>query len=222
MLGYTTTSSQAQVMEPVPYKHLELGPFFTAGASIFQGDVPDGTKTDIHFAYTGGALVGYSFHPHWGAMLGIGYESRGMKFYQQDNKDFTQNITLNYITIQPSVRFKQFLLGVSIGMPSGGTEEIQGTLASGSTGLILTGTSDVNKDNLATLIDIRIGALIPIVESNNGNLDFMIQACYSVSDAFNAGHLRTVGQTTTATIDKSPLPSLQLGITYLFAPMGNQ
>src|SRR5258708_2869112 len=101
------------------YKHIEVGAGGTLGASIFNGTVPDGSKTDIHFpAYLIQAMGIYSFHPYWGFGLGIGYETRGMFFKQQNVTEPNADFSLNYISIQPSIKFKQFLLGVTIGLPT--------------------------------------------------------------------------------------------------------
>lgn len=204
-------------LDTLPFKHLEVGPFFTAGLSIFQGDVPDGSKTDVHFAFTGGALAAYSFHPHWGFALGLGYDSRGMYFHKQGEDDPNENITLNYLSIRPSIKFKQFLMGINIGIPMSGNIK-------GSTGfpapLPSSYESDINTDSLNTMIDIRIEGLLPIVENDNGALYFVMSAAYCVSDAIGKGGFFTPGQTTSVPITKSPIPTVQIGLSYMLAPGG--
>ena len=202
--------------DTLPFKHLEVGPFFTAGLSIFQGDVPTGAKTDVHFAFTGGALAMYSFHPHWGFALGLGYDSRGM-YYHKEGKDIPNiDFVLNYFSIRPSIKFKQFLLGVNIGLPlSGHSKWNTGFNPPG----VQTVEGDANKDSLNTMIDIRAEGLLPIVENDNGALFFVMSASYCVSDVMGAFVLPFQDDFSTR-ITKSPVPTLQIGLSYLLAPGG--
>src|SRR5689334_5333603 len=84
-----------------PYKKLEFGLFGTGGASVFFGTVPDGSKTDIHVAWTAGAMGAYSFKPEWGVALGLGVETRGMYFKEESKDQPNEKITLQYMSIQP-------------------------------------------------------------------------------------------------------------------------
>lgn len=196
------------------YKHFEVGAGATIGASVFNGTVPDGSKTDIHFpAYLVQAMGIYSFHPYWGVALGIGYESRGMYFKEQNKTEPNVDVSLNYISFQPSIKFKQFLLGATIGLPTGATS----TYNPGSG--LASQTRSTGKDTMNTLIDIRIGGMLPIVENDNGALFFLINASWNVSDAFNQPFF-TPGQTTSTGVTKSPIPTIQVGLSYLFAAGG--
>lgn len=201
--------------DTLPFKHLEVGPFFTAGLSIFQGDVPQGAKTDVHFAFTGGALVAYSFHPHWGFALGLGYDSRGM-YYHEEGKDIPNiDYALNYFSIRPSIKFKQFLLGVNIGLPLSGHSKW-------NTGSNPPDPQTVETDikaSMNTMIDLRAEGLLPIVENDNGALYFVMSAAYCVSDAMNAFKL-PFQDDFNKPITKSPVPTAQIGLSYLLAPGG--
>lgn len=215
--SFITNSSFAQIdLDTLPFKHLEVGPYFTAGLSVFQGNVPTGAKTDVHFAFSAGALTIYSFHPFWGFGLGLGYESRGMYFVKEGKTIPNQDIALHYFSIQPSIKFKQFLLGINIGLPLSGHY-------TWNTGFnppgVATVETDLNKDSLKTLIDIRISGLLPIVENDNGSLYFVINACYNLNGVMT-NFLIPFQDDFTKPITKSPLPTLQLGLSYLFAPMG--
>ena len=200
------------------YKQYEIGPFATGGLSVFQGDVPDGSKTDIRPAFTFGALGDYSFNREWGVALGLGYESRGMYFHQQASDPPNETITLNYFTIQPSLKFKSFLLGINIGIPVGNS--VKGDL--GTINGVNLGTYDKSfgTDTMNMLIDIRASGVLPLVENDKGDLDFIIQASYCLSDAIGKGGFYTVGQTSASPVTKSPIPTLQIGLTYLFSPGG--
>ena len=199
------------------YKQYEFGPFATGGLSVFQGDVPDGSKTDIHIAYTFGALADYAFNREWGLALGVGYESRGMYFHQQANDPPNESITLNYITIQPSLKFKSFLLGINIGIPASNNVDYN---LNNYNGVNLGKSSkSYGSDSINLLLDIRAAGVLPLVENDNGDLDFIVQASYCISNAIGKGFY-TVGQTTSTAITKSPIPTFQIGLSYLFSPGG--
>jgi len=211
----TTTGIFAQVnpQDSLPYKQYEFGVFGTGGLSIFNGTVPDGSKTDIHSAYTFGLLGTYAANRDIGFALGLGYEARGMFFKQQNVTTPNETININYFSIQPSVKFKSFLLGVNIGLPMSSSVDTSGNPSPSN-------LSSFAKSNLNTLIDIRAEGLLPIVENDFGNLYFIIQASYPLTSATNAGFF-TVGQTNPSSsnaVTKSPIPTVQIGLSYLFSP----
>ncbi|HET9135907.1 MAG TPA: outer membrane beta-barrel protein [Candidatus Kapabacteria bacterium] len=197
-----------------PYKKYEFGPFGSAGLSVFQGEVPDGSKTDVHVAFTFGAMGALTFNPDWGVALALGYESRGMYFHEQAKDIPNQDFSINYLSIQPSLKFKSFLLGINIGVPMGGTAKVTNAFG--------TSSADIPDSSMNTIIDIRAAGLLPIVENDMGNLDFYIQASYCISDAIGGGGFLTAGQTTGTPVTNSPLPTLQIGLAYLFSPGGKQ
>jgi hypothetical protein len=214
LLLFSACITFAQESDTMAFKHIEVGPFVTFGASIFQGDVPEGSKTDVHFpAFSLGATGIYSFHPYWGAALSLGYESRGIWFKKEDVKEPNEDITLNYLTIRPSIKFKQFLLGINIGLPLSSSFEYHGT------SYFPTNPASFTKDSLNTLIDIRLEGMLPITESETGALYFHINASYCLSSAIKSFY--TVAQTDLSKpVTDSPIPSVQVGLSYLFAPGG--
>lgn len=211
--AFVSQSLFAQTQDTLPYKLYEIGVFGTGGVGVFNGTVPDGSKTDIRPAYTFGALGTYAANRDIGFALGVGYESRGMFFKEQNKTEPNDVITINYLSIQPSIRFKSFLLGINVGLPLSGNVVTNTGLPAPNA----TFTNDIGKDTLGTVIDIRAEGLLAIVENDFGNLYFMIQASYPVSDAIKVGFY-TPGQTTTTPVTKSPIPTVQIGLSYLFSP----
>ncbi|MFI5264261.1 MAG: hypothetical protein ACHQM6_07080, partial [Candidatus Kapaibacterium sp.] len=205
--------AQTNPEDSLPYKAYEIGIFGTGGVCIFNGTVPDGSKTDIHSAFTFGALAAIAANRDIGFALGIGYEARGMFFKQQNVTTPNETIGLNYLSIQPSIRFKSFLLGINIGLPMSSSFDTSGDVSPSNAGFF-------TKDHMGTVIDIRATGLLPIVENDIGNLYFIIQLSYPVSNAMKDGFF-TVNQTNHTTSDlitKSPIPTVQAGLSYLFSP----
>jgi len=220
-----SAAAQVQAEDTLPYKMYEVGPLVTGGACVFNGTVPTGSKTDIRVAYTAGILGTYAANRDIGFALGLGYESRGMFFKIQNFTDPNETITLNYLSIQPSVRFKSFLLGINVGIPASSSFASVSNNANYPTGGILPSSPTFfTKDHMETVIDIRAEGLLPIVENDFGNLYFIIQASYPLSNAIKDPFL-TVGQTTNNAspptydyVTSSPIPTVQIGLSYLFSP----
>lgn len=211
--GMATQSFAQEFQES--YKQYEFGPLATGGASVFMGTVPDGAKTDVHVAYTFGIFGDFNFNPVVGFALGLGYESRGVFFKAADASEPNYDIAMSYFAIQPSVKFRSFLLGMNIGLPLSGTVKYTSSLGSAS--------SKINStDSMGTLIDIRAGVVLPLVENDKGNLDFYVQASYCLTNFFGDNKLALYGIQTDLSkpISSSPVPTLQLGLTYLFSPGG--
>jgi hypothetical protein len=212
-------SSLAQTQDTLPYKAYEIGVFATGGACVFNGTVPDGSKTDIRPAFTFGALGTYAANRDIGFALGLGYESRGMFFKAQNVATPNETITLNYFSVQPSIRFKSFLLGVNIGIPM--SSSFDSVLDNTNpAGISPSSGSFFTKDHMNTVIDIRAEGLLAIVENDIGNLYFIIQASYPLTSAISEGFY-TVSQTNPSssnTVTKSPIPTVQIGLSYLFSP----
>lgn len=207
--------AQGTDAEPAPgstaFKpYFAVGPFFTAGAAIFAGEVQEGQKTGMQFAYTAGALGAYEISKTFGVTLGLGYQSRPIYFRDEQNADkgeWTYNLT--YISIQPGIKFGSFMVGVDINMPNAATVDYKATdpIAASS-------TTDIPDSTLATVIDIRLGALIPLTQSTSSELNFFIQGAFGLTSAFkdqkftagdNAGDERTF-----------PVGTLQGGLCYTF------
>jgi hypothetical protein len=194
-----------------PFKpYFAVGPFFTAGAAVFAGEVQEGEKTGMQFAYTAGALAAYELSKTFGFTLGLGYQSRPIYFRNEQSADkgeWTYNLT--YISIQPGIKFGAFMVGVDINMPNAATVDYNVTdPIEGST------TKDIPDEDLATVIDIRLGALIPLTQSVSSELNFFVQGAFGLTSAIenqkfltgdNAGDNRTY-----------PVGTLQGGLCYTF------
>jgi hypothetical protein len=168
---------QMDTMKFKPY--FGVGPFFTAGAAIFTGDVPTGFKTGMQFAYTAGALGTFEISKTFGVTLGLGYQSRPIYFRNEKGTDYgeyTSNLT--YISIQPGVKFGAFMVGIDINLPNASTYTTKTKLP-----VEFTSETDFKSEDLGTVIDFRIGGLIPITQSTTSELNFFVQAAYGLTTA---------------------------------------
>ncbi|HEY6172649.1 MAG TPA: hypothetical protein VIX80_10360, partial [Candidatus Kapabacteria bacterium] len=99
--GFAQGTDATPPATPAPFKpFFGLGPFFTAGAAVFTGDVPEGTKTGMQFAYTAGALGTFELSKTFGITLGLGYQSRPIYFRNEESAEFGETTAnLTYISI---------------------------------------------------------------------------------------------------------------------------
>jgi hypothetical protein len=182
-----------------------IGPLFTAGASVFTGDVPQGLKTDARFAFNGGILTVLNTIPNFGFQLGLTYDSRAMNLHAQNDAEILTNYTFTYFNVQPGMKFKDFILGLGIGIPMSGSAQ---SAIHGATGT----SEDIATSRLNTMLEVRLGAEVPVFEASTSDLRFLIVACYPFTKTFADSFTSTTGNGAIAT--------LQAGFSYQFG-LGN-
>jgi hypothetical protein len=212
LVGSLTVSLvRAQDATTTPsYNRLVLGPAAEAGGSIWTGSVADKFKTSQELSFEGGIMAYYATNESFAFTLGLAYDSRGVNFHNYNDATIADNLTLGYFSIQPGLKFKDFTLGLGIGLPMTITDAIT---ANGQS-LSVTPTT-----NQATLVEIRLGASVPIATGDGGEFRFIVDASYPFTNTFN--NLNLSGGTETGTPYKSdgPTATLRAGFCYLFTLM---
>ncbi len=185
---------------------ITVGPEFLAGGSVYAGTVPKSLKTDARFSFNFGALGYYNSTESFALMLGLVYDSRGMNFHQQDDANHFENSTFNYLSFQPGVKFKDFTLGLGLGIPLGGSiDEHTG---------VATGTTDISASRMATMVELRLGGSVPILESELGDLRFIINGSYPLTKTFSSSLGFTFNGNPQS--QDGPIPTLQAGLSFQF------
>ncbi len=183
-----------------------LGPFVAVKACVNTATIMNGTKTGM--SINGIPDFGATFYlpigtqSTVGATLDIGYSTYSIKSKPEsgatdDNTIITQ---ANYFSIAPNVNIGGFMLGVNLGIPVG--------MSSGNvSGAGILSSIPVNSDELATVIDIRFGAMIPIMHNATGRLNFIVMGGYMLT-----------GMSKNDTSEYNPkAASLMMGVNYLFS-----
>jgi len=205
--GFAQGTDVTPATGTAPFKpFFGVGPFFTAGAAVFTGDVPTGLKTGMQFAYTAGAIGTYELSKTFGITLGLGYQSRPIYFRNEQSADYGESTAnLTYISIQPGIKFGAFMIGVDINMPNAATSSYNVKLPiEGST------ETDIPTEDLGTVIDFRLGGLIPITQSTTSELNFFVQAAYGLTSALKND------KNADGTEMNYPVGTLQGGLCYTF------
>jgi hypothetical protein len=199
--------------------------FGTGGVSMFNGAVPEGSKSSAAFAYSFGASLVHPFgeesEPKFGVLLGAAFDSRAMRFHPSSSDDPRQTIRLNYFSIEPgfliAISQKLFLVpAIGIGIPVSGSQSMD------PKSYILTTESspdpigEIRSTSISTTyINKLIAARLKIVFPIMGDLGIILQGSYPFTNAIAPNSFWVSGQRSTAfTIDKNRIPSLQIGFAY--------
>jgi len=201
------STQEATQNQWLSYKKLVIGPAATFGAAVSAGPVQQGSKTDFREAYAFGIQDFYSFNEATALGLGLMYDSRKINHHNESNSDFYSNRTFNYFMLQPTLKVKAFTIGAGIGLPMSATQVSH----VGAAGSEITTESDIT-DGMNTLVEIRLGAAIPLAEMNAGDLYFLINGAYP----FTKIKEKSLDGSSDSAENNGPLASLQLGFSFLF------
>jgi hypothetical protein len=169
------------------------------------------------FAFRAGALLVYPFDPTISATLALGIEQRGVQatrdamIFIPDTSALPTSIRtdrLNYFAITPGIKISMFHFGLNIGLPLGGKH-----ITSDSTADFTT----EDKENLILMIEPRIGAIFPLMDTESGWLGLTLNAGYSLTSEIK--EVNPQGQTVDSPYQ---FTTLQAGLTWQFALGGSR
>lgn len=249
----TSNETMTKTTSPEQYA-LYVGPYVAAKGSIITSvadgaktgpvfNVPPDLGVSILAPFGAGSSVGFG--------LDLGYATYGFELKPEKEATDTNTITptFSYINVFPHVNLGGFILGVNFGFPSSAdsrtkTDSLVSIVGrpnvvttTNSQGVKITNTYfspdpvsqngaipyDITK-YLATLVEVRIGGAIPVINTSAGKLNVNIMAGYSLSGLFT-DHQSYLGSyekspSTGLTGPKeeyNPKPvSLSIGFSYLF------
>jgi len=189
---------------------LTAGPGVGFGASMII-DPAVGTKVSPIFAFHIDAASTYPLTPVISSSLNLGYESRGTKIRNEAESDIYSITRVGYFTINPGFQFSAFYIGMNFGLPMGGTVTSKGGPGSSEVSRDLTTDEE---DKLETLMEPRLGAIIPLLEDKTGWLGLTIMAGYSLNEMSDRGDNLTDDD------GAFNMVAGYLGVTYQFAIPG--
>lgn len=169
-------------------------------------------------------ITGYiplSQRKNMGVLVDIGLTS--YTYSQKPTTDATDDNTIkhkfNYLTIGPSFTASYITFGFNLGLPMGVTRKNgSGTEVStidnfpvlDDSGSATVVYSDV-KDNLQPILEIRVGAMIPVVKTSMGRLNVFANVGYMMSTMIKSEHYKL-----SSLKDTSPsLFSASIGVNFL-------
>lgn len=217
------------------FKDVSAGPYFTAGIARQNENLPDGWQSLPRFSYAIGGTIDFFYNQWLGLDFSALYDSRDL---YTDSTGESIDVNLGYLSFQPSIRFFWLLLGFSFDIPmSGSAIETLSSYYRPSGDQPKTNSYNENVNvptgDLQGLTEVRATISIPILETDDAYLHFLVSGSYPLSKTIKstAGY-DTTGYTVTSGIGtaanpggrfsnnsqtgKGPLPTIQAGISYQF------
>lgn len=185
----------------IPMKgFIKVGPFITGKGGVNTIDPPQGIKNGFAVVPLPdfGVSVFFPFTPNdqTGAVLDLAYSSYAYQLKIYANEDVNWVERFSYFNIGPSFYFSGFTAGLNIGIPMGG--QISESKNSPQ--------KDIKSEDMAMLLELKIGAMLELVNTPVGSLNFIIQGGYALSNLYKSESLRF-----------NPQPAqLSLGLNFLF------
>ncbi len=222
-----TAAETIEEKAPEDRFNIFIGPYFGVKAGL-NTNVPNGRKTGVAMGFPDiGAsfLLPFTKGSTIGFMLGLGHESYAYISKPDEDADDDNTFTekYNYINLSPSLYLGGFILGLNVGFPiSASAEDKTGkevTMLSDN-GITTTDFAGLEMvDYLATNLEVKLGANIPLVKNDNGMLNLNINASYSLSGLYeNHKAYRFAYEENKAKSEFNPSPvSIHIGMSYLFS-----
>jgi hypothetical protein len=187
---------------------IEFGEFFSAGECFNTGAVSFGVESLPGFAFSAGLDAGFPLTRDISLSVALGYDARHINFEQIAYSPSEVNYNFNYIAIRPELSYSGFLIGVGIGIPV--SSGVDGPGTNGSPANL--GTGDMN-----ILIELRLGACIPLLRFTSSVLDLTIDGSYTLTQIASS-ELTPAGATETpaTSLNNGPLVTAEIGLQYLF------
>jgi hypothetical protein len=193
---------------------VSLGPTLAVKGTV--NTVAPGTGLKTGFALNNMPDIGLTTRLMPAKDLGIGFlldiESTGYGYIvRPENEDFANDSNTyltrhSYITIAPSLYLGGLTLGVGIMLPT------NRTTATVSGNELIGGF--IGEQQASPALEVRLGAMIPVIRSKFGDLTFNIRGTYMLDGHFTTEVPSYPGTFLTTSNPQSA--SLSLGLTYLF------
>jgi hypothetical protein len=163
----------AQTEEEEIPKGLSIGPYFGwSVAGINASEVPNGTKNSVetapspNFGIMGYYPTDYTKNSGFGGMLGFKQIPYGFNKGEQKT-----GFTFSYFIIGAFFNISGFTIGLDASFPSSGK--------------IIDSDVELNTDNAATCVDLKLGGFFKVQESKFGSLNVFLNGGYFLSDQYN-------------------------------------
>lgn len=180
VLAAVATNAEAQ------RKQIYLGPSLLFKAGVNAGNIQEGQKTGVNFHFLPdiGMTFKYMFSKNSavGAVLDIEYTTYSFRMRPESESAANDNNTYvfqpSYFSIAPNL----FLSGVTIGAAFGFPMSYSSQTVAGNEGMLGYDSSD---DLNSPSIELRLGGMIKVMESDGGELNILIRGGYMVTGLYN-------------------------------------
>ncbi|MBS1536898.1 MAG: hypothetical protein JST20_04040 [Bacteroidetes bacterium] len=186
---------------------MKIGPFVAGKAGINTSKIQTGTKTGmtINMPPDFGITLYQPFDAKKTSAaitFDVGYNTQAVLSKPESGAtdDNTLITSIHYLNFAPNFHIGGFVIGINYGIPLSANSSNKSNSVS---------VDAPNTDNLSSLFEFRMGALVPIAKDATGQLNFTIMGAYNLSTIYS---------------NYSPLPSesnpsaasLAIGLSYIF------
>ncbi len=207
------------------FKEVTGGPYFTGGISRQNENLPNASTSlpwhsSPRFAFTIGATVDFAVNWLFGIDFSALYDSRDAYLADLSGSD-NIDVNIGYLSFQPSIRIAWLLVGLAFDLPmEGSATEIIGSYEHADQP-----TQPYNQNlniptsDLAPMTELHAALSVPILESDNAELHFIVSGSYPLSKFL---HSATPSFDTTGMFSnqkapgQGPLPTVEAGLSYQF------
>lgn len=197
LLASSKLFSQSQIYETTELSQFQLGSFLTGKGCVNTVDPPQGIKNDFQLSKLPdfGVKFSYRFQGTSTKLFAdISYLSVFMKYKLYNNPNINWTNEFHYLNFGFGFEFSNFLLSLNLGLPT-----------SGKWGFAQNFSVDLEKEDMNTMLQLRVGAIIPIIKDIIGDLNFIILADYFL-----------VGALSQDSNYNPRIASLSIGLNYMF------
>jgi hypothetical protein len=178
LCGHSRSEAQTDYSPRGATSMLSVGLGFAGGAST-SIEAPDTWKLDpFNFAYRWGLDVSYPLTSTISATMELGADSRATTLYWYQDKTVWESRRVDYFSITPGFRFSAFFLGMNFGIPVKGVRSWQNTSDAPGRKIEM----DVDTENLLTMIEPRLGVVVPVLDEEIGWLGITFTSGYNLSN----------------------------------------
>jgi hypothetical protein len=179
---------------------LSLGPYLGLKAGVNAASIPEGSKTGVGLSglpdFGATLYVPLGANNRIGFLADLGYSTYayGERLVIADIEGDLYKQQVSYVTLAPSIYLSSFTLGFTFGLPVAASTVFKNATVDGET------------DDIATLVEIQLGGMIPVVENANGRLNILLRAGYMLT-----------GISSESSSEYNPkAATFGLGVNYLF------
>lgn len=190
---------------------LGVGLFIAATGGVNTLDSPDGVKNGFVFStmpdFGAQVYIPFGSVSNLGAVIDFAYISYAYQFKLYSDNSIKWDDRVSYFTIAPNFHFSGLLFGFNFGIP-----------LAAETGNDVEGNPynyEYKKDNMNFLVDIHLGALIPVYKDNFGRVNLYVQGEYGLSQVFTNDIVAPMTGGGTQTFNIQPA-AVKLGLSYIF------
>ncbi|MDB5035413.1 MAG: hypothetical protein JWQ98_2654 [Chlorobi bacterium] len=175
--GSTPDPSASRYFDRRSTADLTIGAGYALGGSTFL-DPAENWKITPVTSYKFGVDITYPLAPIASAALSLGLDSRGGKSTWYQTSEIWDTRRVSYFSINPGIILSGFYIGINFGVPLGGTR----TWHNGAEDRTYAQDIDAGYNKLLTMVEPRIGAVLPLTDQDIGWLGLTLMAGYNLND----------------------------------------